>query len=51
MGRFLRFAVAARVAAGRGFPVDFDGDVGFGCADLGVAGFAPVGLWALDFFS
>jgi hypothetical protein len=51
IGRFLRFAVVARVEAGRGFPVDFDGGVGFGCADLEVAGFASVALWALDFLS
>lgn len=51
IGRFLRFAVAPCGEAGLGFLADFDGGEDFGCSDLGVAGFAAVGLWALDFLS
>ena len=48
IGRFLRFAVVAWGKPVRGFLAE---GADFGCADLGVAGFAAVGLWALDFLS
>ncbi len=51
IGRFLRFAAAAWVKAVRGFLTDLEGGEDFGRADLGVAGFTSVGLWALDFLS
>ena len=53
MGRFLRFAVAAWGEAVLGFLTGFDEEEedDFGCADLAVADFAAVGVWALDFLS
>jgi hypothetical protein len=48
IGRFLRFAVAAWGKAVRGFLVDCDEDVDFGCAALGVGFVEAAGVWSVD---